>query len=1077
MRNLTKLFVYLAIIVGFLYLQPRALAQYTAIPAETSNVSVCPSVGTVTDVTQCAGYRTRADMNDRLSGVKPIAPSFVTQSVASTQSWPSTVQDLYATSSGITLTLPACTSSTIGMVRDLINGTAGTITIAPNGSDAINGVNASVTNTAQYTSSSFKCVANGAWNQGGSGSGGGAAFPLTANVSAASHKVQNLALDTATGDALSRNQSSLSALTSPSASFNMSSQKFTTMGPGTSAGDSIAQNQSGVIFQDLNSSINGSINPMSANALVAGTTNTFLAMGADPTGVADSTTAINNALLAECGITTISGNPLSVNGNYRPPVILPRGLYLHTSPLQMPCGSEVFKGDGPHSTQLKQNYYGPAIIQLGYQANPLTFSTPLIGATGQSLQATTVGNIQNGGSPEIFISDVLNGSYKTLANLNQFSLEFWFKQSTAGAGDVTALMNANPSKAAISGLGDVVYRIQSNGSSPPTYTFQLQTTGSGIQNIVCNITPSIGTAHDLAIDLHNNSGSGGSSSGTFRAFVDGTACSSTQTMTGTIYQSLTAVASLPEVENGWPDQYNGGISNTPGYFDSYRVEQVSEHSSNYSNPSAKFGNDVNTLFLDNFASGTDGTQLAVAGNGTPAYLPIRGQNGGSSGNRFVGNQILEGMDLCAVGSADGVFTIFNNNGVWKDLECSGVQNTAFNFYKDNYESRFDNIATGSGGNVGIEFGHNSNGYGTNLYIDSPYGACYADWSQGGLQHQLSTYCAPRGNTAVGYYLNSVSGYYKTGMDEEQANANHLTDIFLDGVGSPAGALVVDGTQLYTLNGAPFIMVNGGSPSPTLENMQFSSFGASVKPPELIDILNDPNQGGAILGMNLSTNYPQVPWTNEPGDPWLLRIGAGNITTPINIVGTVTATTQGISFADQPVATATVGAGSITFNLTGAPKQGLSSGGDVELRLCQDGTGHSGTVVQAFPTATCSITTGTNQLSCGASGITQYYYPLAVSIPGAGNSGGTIPLNTYYTGGTSTGGVTGRCTTGSPCTLADNALSTQTSVAVTFGGISAIKWASGLSPLWTVTAGKCDVVKFSYDPVSSVLSEISRSLNE
>ncbi|MGA2411835.1 MAG: hypothetical protein ABSG46_15795, partial [Candidatus Binataceae bacterium] len=76
------------------------------------------------------------------------------------------------------------------------------------------------------------------------GGGGANAFPLDSNVSAASHRIENLALDTAAGDALSRSQSSLNSLAAPTAAFSMNSQKMHNLAAGGVAGDAIGFAQS-----------------------------------------------------------------------------------------------------------------------------------------------------------------------------------------------------------------------------------------------------------------------------------------------------------------------------------------------------------------------------------------------------------------------------------------------------------------------------------------------------------------------------------------------------------------------------------------------------------------------------------------------------------------------------------------------------------------------------------------------------------------------------------------------------------------------------------------------------------------
>ena len=82
--------------------------------------------------------------------------------------------------------------------------------------------------------------AQGRWSCSTGGSGGSAAFPLGSDVSAASHRIEGLATDLTAGDALSRGQSSLSALAAPTTAFNLNNQKLQGLAAGGVAGDAIA---------------------------------------------------------------------------------------------------------------------------------------------------------------------------------------------------------------------------------------------------------------------------------------------------------------------------------------------------------------------------------------------------------------------------------------------------------------------------------------------------------------------------------------------------------------------------------------------------------------------------------------------------------------------------------------------------------------------------------------------------------------------------------------------------------------------------------------------------------------------
>ncbi len=73
-----------------------------------------------------------------------------------------------------------------------------------------------------------------------SGGGGGSSFPLTSNVSAGGFLINSLGTDLSTGDALSRNQSSMNSLAVPTSSVGMNGQKLTGLGAPSTSGDALS---------------------------------------------------------------------------------------------------------------------------------------------------------------------------------------------------------------------------------------------------------------------------------------------------------------------------------------------------------------------------------------------------------------------------------------------------------------------------------------------------------------------------------------------------------------------------------------------------------------------------------------------------------------------------------------------------------------------------------------------------------------------------------------------------------------------------------------------------------------------
>jgi hypothetical protein len=77
-------------------------------------------------------------------------------------------------------------------------------------------------------------------------------FPLSVNVSAAAHRIQSLAPNSAIGDALSQGQSHLNDLTTATANYNMGANRLQNLTAATTAGDAIGYGQSGASLNGLN---------------------------------------------------------------------------------------------------------------------------------------------------------------------------------------------------------------------------------------------------------------------------------------------------------------------------------------------------------------------------------------------------------------------------------------------------------------------------------------------------------------------------------------------------------------------------------------------------------------------------------------------------------------------------------------------------------------------------------------------------------------------------------------------------------------------------------------------------------
>ena len=92
-------------------------------------------------------------------------------------------------------------------------------------------------------------------------------FPLGIDVSAGAHRIQSLAPNSTTGDALSQGQSHLNDLTTASANYNMGANRLQNLGSGAASGDALSYGQTGAILNGLNLNSNplGGLSPATAN--------------------------------------------------------------------------------------------------------------------------------------------------------------------------------------------------------------------------------------------------------------------------------------------------------------------------------------------------------------------------------------------------------------------------------------------------------------------------------------------------------------------------------------------------------------------------------------------------------------------------------------------------------------------------------------------------------------------------------------------------------------------------------------------------------------------------------------------
>lgn len=236
-----------------------------------------------------AGQQFRQAINNRLSGVTPIAPAIVTIFYAQ---------------------LPAEVNGAIFYLRD---GTAG-VPCAGGGTGA------------------FAIGINGQWScTAGAppGSAGTVGNPLSATLNFNSFKGTNAAVDTTTGNVLSHGQSTLDSLAVPTASVPLNSQRLTGAGTDTTTGDVLSRGQS--TFNSL-ASPSASV-PMNSQVLTGVGYGQQFAARQTGAVVVSSTSTSTSAQITGITLTApasiVNGNALvallSLNGNNSQAITAPTG--------------------------------------------------------------------------------------------------------------------------------------------------------------------------------------------------------------------------------------------------------------------------------------------------------------------------------------------------------------------------------------------------------------------------------------------------------------------------------------------------------------------------------------------------------------------------------------------------------------------------------------------------------------------------------------------------------------------------------------------------------------------------------
>ena len=405
----------------------------------------------------------------------------------------------------------------------------------------------------------------------------------------------------------------------------------------------------GVFFNDLGStSVNQVRNPMAAQVLVNGTTNTYLTAGAKCDGTTDDTTALQNTIFACEGITDITqGNPASVVRNCRVEIPATGHCCLHSQPLRV-TDSIYIGGDTANSlpgSSLCQDYDGATINVSHYQQHNLSTTTNSALA-GNWL---ALANVQY--QPYITLTDYLDTPNFNLNGDTVIDIqgvderdELAVAGSSANRDYVFETSYNKPGAAA------AAIQVWIDYGGTPTLKAQVNNSTSGSVNLT---GPAVvtGTAYHWHIQKNGN---------TCHFWVNSPGTGSTDygpaTCTGTLVQGPFEQSNIPgnSFQNYWPDGGDFNESTQAGDTGANAYIQVSNVArSDGGFPSARPAVDSNTILLCNWTSMNtpDGTQACYNGtklNGLsdPFYFNIKeGGPGGTNGATQINGVHIANLNL------------------------------------------------------------------------------------------------------------------------------------------------------------------------------------------------------------------------------------------------------------------------------------------------------------------------------------------------------------------------------------------------------------------------------------------------
>jgi hypothetical protein len=462
-------------------------------------------------------------------------------------------------------------------------------------------------------------------------------------------------------------------------------------------------------------------------------------------------------------------------------------------------------GDGMEQTYLGTNYYGPSILAGTDNVNLVA---SLLAGGGNALDLTSQGFLE--------LSMLLRNR---LAGHSALSVEFELKVPASPSGSVVLASQYDyPYQGyARSGLMQIGAFYIDYNSTNPHFDFSATLSTSGL--VTTHSANNSAAAGNHAVGLYYDGAH-------LWSCVDGTA-STPVVATGTLVQSPWESITLPD-QNGngpitWPDG-SGNFSNDSfsGQIDNVRISNSARASNGNcpAIPATKFSYDGNTDLLLTFKSCADGAQYCIenqAGKhaiygqarnvaGSQAWFPVLGRNG------VIGARIdLHDMDICGNQDCQGAYIMQQPWSRFERLKSQSDHN-GFNFWYLDYEGTFDNLTAFSTAHNGLnafEFGYASNTPDLrNLRAEQAFVCFNFESAQTNIDGK-GGHCLVNGETALPAIFNFSTGTWSNFfVDQEGADSNWLSNMYVANLGPSMGTLNFIGGNLATLGGAPFMIHEG-----------------------------------------------------------------------------------------------------------------------------------------------------------------------------------------------------------------------------------------------------------------------------